>query len=87
MAFFSNLDMVKKVQDICYYGKKKTDMTSLKFLRKKLQEIMISGFQIQILANGKIHYHKVASSNMSCLEAHAGFFRLLMKGIFDPYIL
>ena len=62
-------------------------MTSLKFLRKKLQEIMISGFQIQILANGKIHYHKVASSNMSCLEAHAGFFRLLMKGIFDPYIL
>ena len=32
-------------------------------------------------------YHKVASSNMSGLEAHAGFFRLLMKGIFDPYVL
>ena len=31
-------------------------------------------------------YRKVASSNMSCLEAHAGFFRLLMKGIFDPYV-
>ena len=30
-------------------------------------------------------YRKVASSNMSRLEAHAGFFRLLMKGIFDPY--
>ena len=30
---------------------------------------------------------KVASSNTSCLEAHAGFFRLLMKGIFDPYVL
>ena len=29
-------------------------------------------------------YRKVASSNMSCLEAHAGFFRLFMKGIFDP---
>ena len=28
---------------------------------------------------------KVAISNPSCLEAHAGFFRLLMKGIFDPY--
>ena len=27
--------------------------------------------------------HKVASSNTSRLEAHAGFFRLLMKGIFD----
>ena len=24
---------------------------------------------------------------MSRLEAHAGFFRLLMKGIFDPYVL
>ena len=32
-------------------------------------------------------YRKVVSSNMSRLEAHAGFFRLLMKGIFDPYVL
>ena len=34
-----------------------------------------------------IVYRKVVSSNTSCLEAHAGFFRLLMKGIFDPYAL
>ena len=32
-------------------------------------------------------YPKVASSNTFRLEAHAGFFRLLMKGIFDPYVL
>ena len=32
-------------------------------------------------------YRKVASSNTSRLEAHAGFFILLMKGIFDPYVL
>ena len=32
-------------------------------------------------------HRKVASSNTSRLEAHAGFFRLLMKGIFDPYVL
>ena len=32
-------------------------------------------------------YRKVASSNTSCFEAHARFFRLLMKGIFDPYVL
>ena len=32
-------------------------------------------------------YCKVASSNTSRLEAHAGFFRLLMKGIFNPYFL
>jgi cadmium resistance protein CadD (predicted permease) len=30
-------------------------------------------------------YRKVASSNTSYLEAHAGFFRLLMKGIFDAF--
>jgi hypothetical protein len=32
-------------------------------------------------------YCKVASSKTSHLEANAGFFRLLMKGIFDPYVL
>ena len=31
-------------------------------------------------------YRKVASSNTSCFEAHAVFFRLLMKGIFNPYV-
>ena len=31
-------------------------------------------------------YRKVASSNTSRLEAHAGLFRLLMKGIFDPNV-
>ena len=35
----------------------------------------------------KYTYRKVASSNKSRLEAHDGFFRLLMKGIFDPYVL
>ena len=32
-------------------------------------------------------YRKVASSNSSRSKAHAGFFKLLMKGIFDPYVL
>ena len=32
-------------------------------------------------------YYKVTSPNASCLEAHAGLFRLLIKGIFDPYVL
>ena len=32
-------------------------------------------------------HRKVVSSNTSRLEAHAGFFRLLMKGIFEPYVL
>ena len=31
-----------------------------------------------------ITYHKVGSSSTSRLEAHAGFFWLLMKGIFYP---
>ena len=32
-------------------------------------------------------YRKIVSSNMSHLEAHVGFFRLLMKGFFGPYVL
>ena len=32
-------------------------------------------------------YRKVVSSNTSRLEAHADFFRLLMKRMFDPYVL
>ena len=35
----------------------------------------------------KSNYRKAASSNTSRLEAHAGFFRLLIKRIFDPYVL
>ena len=38
-------------------------------------------------AQGKGNCRKLASSNTSCLEAHAGFYRLLMKGIFDPEVL
>ena len=32
-------------------------------------------------------YRKIASSNTSRLEAHVDFYRLLMKGIFGPYVL
>ena len=35
----------------------------------------------------QITYRKVVSSNTSRLDAHAGFFRLLVKGIFNPYVL
>ena len=32
-------------------------------------------------------YPIVGSTSPSCFEAHVGLFRLLMKGIFDPYVL
>ena len=32
-----------------------------------------------------ITYRKVATTSLSCLEAHAGFFTLSKKGIFDVY--
>ena len=31
-------------------------------------------------------YRIVASTSPSRIEAHAGLFRSLMKGIFDPYV-
>ena len=33
------------------------------------------------------YYRKVASSNTSGLEVDAGFFRLVIKGSFGPYVL
>ena len=35
----------------------------------------------------KLIYSKVESSNTSRLEAHIDIFEMLMKGIFDPYVL
>ena len=60
-----------------FFGKKK---------RKKMQFRTIL-FPCILYVTEKRTYRKVASSNTSHLEAHAGFFRLLMKGIFDPYVL
>jgi hypothetical protein len=34
-----------------------------------------------------VDYRIVASTSPSRIEAHAGLFRSLMKGIFDPYVL
>ena len=41
----------------------------------------------QIFGPKSLGYFIVASTSPSCFEAHAGLFRLLMKGIFDPYVL
>ena len=49
------------------------------YLLKHLEKICCKKF-----VNENRTYRKVASSNFSGLEAHADFFRLLMKGIFDP---
>ena len=40
-----------------------------------------------LIDSSAIIYRKVASSNTSRLEPHPGFYRLLMKGIFDAYVL
>ena len=34
-----------------------------------------------------LKYRKLASCNTPHSEAHKGFFRLLMKKIFDPYVV
>ena len=39
----------------------------------------------KVLRSCEIANTKVANFNTSCLEAHADFFRLLMKEIFDPF--
>ena len=44
-------------------------------------------FSEKLYKDIKTTYRKVAISIPSCLEAYSRFFRLLKKGIFDPYVL
>ena len=44
-------------------------------------------FSYKLCVTVKRTYRKVVSSNTSRFETHAGLFRLLMKGIFDAYVL
>ena len=56
----------------------------MRYLTARFQNSMMN---VSSLLSQAIRYHKVASSNTFHLEEHAGFFRLLMKGILDAYIL
>ena len=47
----------------------------------------ILGFCAFKLIVSILNYRIVASTSPSRIEAHAGLFRSLMKGIFDPYVL
>ena len=41
---------------------------------------------VENVGGSSTDYCKIASSNTSRLEAHVGFFRLLVQGIFGPYL-
>ena len=56
----------------------------------KFLNIIVKKNQLMFLLNQVIlenAYRKIACSKTSRLEGHAGFFRLLRKGIFDPYVM
>ena len=55
--------------------------------KEKSTDLDLNVINLYSLFLNRNTYRKVASSNTSRLEAHAGFFKLLMKGIFDPYLL
>ena len=66
-------------------GVKYNDKVSVKFLIFGIVIFFNRGRDLKFGA--PLRYRKIASSNTSRLEAHIGFFRLLMKGIFGPYVL
>ena len=55
----------------------------------KVWQIRIYDFLALFMTISSSMYRTVVSSITSRLEAHAGagFFKLLMKGIFNPYVL
>jgi hypothetical protein len=50
----------------------------------KFSLVFAQSLNLSLILN-KCNYRKVASSNMSCLEAHAGFFQIAYEGDFDPF--
>ena len=60
---------------------------SLIQILKKLLSIHKCSLSGLVIFLGLTTYRKVTISNTSRLESHAYFSRLLMKGIFDPYVL
>ena len=62
--------------------------TSFCFAFKIPDDVAASNeYWVFTVQNLKSVYRKVASSNTSHLEVHAGFYRLFMKGIFNAYVL
>ena len=55
----------------------------------KLLTATVDEYCLRIEGNFQLNsiYRIVASTSPSRIEAHAGLFRSLMKGIFDPYVL
>ena len=62
-------------------------LTKITLKASSRMPLMLNQCDIESAQNFLLIFCKVTSSNTSRLEAHAGFTRLLMKGIFDPYVL
>ena len=71
---------------------KQTNISSPKVVTKSVTGLYYSWncsnlFWSDLVQTTSLKFCKIKRSNMSCWEAHVGFFRLFMKGIFGPYVL
>ena len=80
MIYFRCISTLIRPNFVSWYVKARSSRGILNLKRSKR-------IQMDFENINHLNYHKVASSNTSRLEAHAGFFGLLMKGICDPYVL
>ena len=71
----------------CFKWKSRNHPRCIKINSFALISQQLKGFHsYQISVTDHPNYRKVASTSPSCLEAHAGFFRLSIKGKFDVYL-
>ena len=79
------LELGKQIVMYIYLGSRNIwDLGQINSKRKQPKHLKSVNFRRFVLES---NYRKVRSSKTSRSETHAGFFRLLMKGIFDPYVL
>ena len=79
--------MLAKISLSVFYGKSIVINNQVDLAEMRKGECRVRYYISNSYSLSKLIYHNVASSNTSHLEAHAGFFGLLIKGIFDSYVL
>ena len=83
LVLYREFEQLKKKEEHDYVSKD----TLIKFMQTLSGKNLLIRELLQILHLLWNEYRKVASINMSGLEAHFIFYKLFMKGKFDVYLL
>jgi hypothetical protein len=87
-TFTVDIFLISSIFALLYFVKISPIFVTLAFLYININKIKIILNLVTFRQkSANFVYRIVANASPSRFEAHVGLFRLLMKGIFDPYVL